>query len=314
MGQTCLCLSIVTRERVNRPVSKRWISSCLSEAIHSAYRHFGMEHKILRHAKPSFNIRRGSLLGQNSQRTSPRNLPCGYLIGHVYLVLPNSTGWTLLTVIWFCCSWNGCMCQIRSKSTLKHHFSFLSWPFAGSRGGGSGFTLPHVGATGFSNGVLEDGVLVALLLFEVKKNTKHMLVASMHLHCVSTMFSTLVPSLELHLWSRRAVAGAPVGGRVGVLTISLGFLSKFFPVRIWSKILLVIHPFLTMGKALAVHPVSGTLIEQERHTLYLLSPGLFFSWVRKQFASDGWNPLSLKCCLGFSIRIMVWYWFRWWIW
>ncbi len=37
--------------RAHRPVSKRWISSCLTEAIHSAYRHKGQEHEII-HANP----------------------------------------------------------------------------------------------------------------------------------------------------------------------------------------------------------------------------------------------------------------------
>ncbi len=37
--------------RAHRPVSKRWISSCLTEAIRSAYRHQGREHEII-HANP----------------------------------------------------------------------------------------------------------------------------------------------------------------------------------------------------------------------------------------------------------------------
>ncbi len=40
--------------------------------------------------------------------------------------------------------------------------------------------------------------------FKVMKITKSILVAS--LHCVCTMFSTLAPSLELHLCGRLAVA------------------------------------------------------------------------------------------------------------
>ncbi len=37
--------------RAHHPVSKRWISSCLTEAIHSYYHHQGWEHGII-HANP----------------------------------------------------------------------------------------------------------------------------------------------------------------------------------------------------------------------------------------------------------------------
>ncbi len=74
--------------------------------------------------------------------------------------------------------------------------------FAGRRDRGSGSPCGRLytrGLEGFYKwGVKGVGFSLRLLLciFEVTKTTIHMLVASLHLHCVSTVFSTLVPPSE----------------------------------------------------------------------------------------------------------------------
>ncbi len=178
----------------------------------------------------SFDTGRGSLPGQNTQSIGLRNLSCLYLylVGHVHFSssLPVNRLFRRL----FCIP--PFLMQLhmlpRSKPTLNHHFSSLSHPFpilafASSRDLSSGFPVPHQGIRGFSKwGVGQAGSSLRctapcrLHFCFLRKRKKFMSVASLYLHSVYTMFSMLVPPLELCLCSRWVLTRAPVQGMVGV--------------------------------------------------------------------------------------------------
>ncbi len=142
MGQTGFCLSIGMCERsTHHPALKCWISSCLLEAFHSNYCHFGMEHEMLC-ANPHL------IWGVAASWAQIARVPVSEIcrvttwlntctFAQIYLL--NFIGWWF----WFCHFWKGCTCPIRAQPMLKHNCNFSPLPifsFAGIRDWSSGFS------------------------------------------------------------------------------------------------------------------------------------------------------------------------------
>ncbi len=82
--------------RAHRPVSKRWISSTLTETIRSAYRLKGWEHEFIRTNMPSIQ-------GVATSWAEIGRLPASEIrraaTGLARALLPNSTIWIFLAVV-----------------------------------------------------------------------------------------------------------------------------------------------------------------------------------------------------------------------